>query len=145
MGRATITSQVIDLQTVRADDACMQNESIDLETAQRLIDAYLACWNAPDPDSRAAMIGETWHDGARSVDPLADVSGHAAIAEMMAGIQTQMPGHRFEQRGTARAHHDVVHWGWAMCGPDGTEVLTGIDTASVRDGRIVSLYGFFDS
>jgi formylmethanofuran dehydrogenase subunit E len=64
---------------------------------------------------------------------------------MMAGIQTQMPGHQFEQRGTARDHHDVVHWEWAMCGPDGIEVLTGIDTASVRDGRIVSLYGFFDA
>lgn len=51
VGHATITSQVIDLQTVRADDECMQNGSIDLETAQRLIDDYLACWNAPDPDS----------------------------------------------------------------------------------------------
>jgi hypothetical protein len=125
--------------------ACMQNEHIDLESAQRLVDAYLACWNAPDEESRVRAIGETWHVDARSVDPLADVSGHAAIAEMMAGVQTQMPGHRFVQRGTARAHHDVVHWEWAMCGPDGTEVLAGIDTATVRDGRIASLYGFFDA
>jgi hypothetical protein len=100
----------------------MQNEPIDLESAQRLIDKYLACWNALDDESRVRAIGE-----------------------MMAGIQTQMPGHRFEQRGPARAHHDVVHWGWAMCGPDGTEVLIGVDTASVRDGRIASLYGFFDA
>jgi hypothetical protein len=143
--RATITSQVIDPRTIRADDGPMQNEHINHESAQRLIDAYLACWNASDDEVRSRMIGETWHDDARSVDPLADVSGHAAIAEMMAGIQTQMPGHQFEQRGTARDHHDVVHWEWAMCGPDGIEVLTGIDTASVRDGRIVSLYGFFDA
>jgi hypothetical protein len=123
----------------------MHTHTVQPETAQHIVDAYLACWNAPDSDSRAPLIAEAWHDDARSADPLADVSGHAAIAEMMSGIQAQMPGHRFEQRGEVRAHHDVVHWGWAMCGPDGTDVLTGIDTAVVRDGRIASLYGFFDA
>jgi hypothetical protein len=123
----------------------MHTDSIDLETAHRIVDAYLACWNAPDQESRAQLIGEAWHGDARSVDPLADVSGHEAIAEMMAGVQAQMPGHRFDRRGEVRAHHDVVHWGWAMCGPDGNEVLTGVDAAVVRGGRIVSLFGFFDA
>jgi hypothetical protein len=125
--------------------AGMHTDTLHLGTAQRIVDAYLACWNAPDHESRAQTLGEAWHDDARSVDPLAEVTGVAEIAEMMAGVQAQMPGHRFEQRGAVRAHHDVVHWGWAMCTADGTEVLTGIDTAVVREGRIVSLYGFFDA
>lgn len=122
-----------------------ETDITETDATQRLVEGYLACWNAPDPARRAELIAATWHEHARSADPLADVTGHAAIAEMMAGIQAQMPGHRFEQRGAARAHHDVAHWAWALCGPDGTEVVTGVDTALLHDGRIVSLYGFFDA
>ncbi len=123
----------------------MHTDIIDHDTAERIVDAYLACWNEHDPATRAAAISAAWHDDARSVDPLADVTGHAAIAEMMEGVSVQMPGHRFERRGAVRSHHDVVHWEWAMCTSDGAPVLTGIDTAHVRDGRIASLYGFFDA
>lgn len=123
----------------------MHNDTIENDTAERIVDAYLTCWNEHDPDKRAVAISAVWHDDARSVDPLADVTGHAAIAEMMNGVNAQMPDHQFEQRGPARAHHDVIHWAWAMCAPDGTQVLTGVDTAHVRNGRITSLYGFFDA
>lgn len=123
----------------------MHTDTIDNDTAERIVDAYLTCWNEHDPDKRATAISAAWHEDARSVDPLTDVTGHSAIAEMMDGVNVQMPGHRFERRGTARAHHDVVHWAWAMRAPDGTQVLTGVDTAHVRDGRITSLYGFFDA
>jgi|CXWL01.1.fsa_nt_gi hypothetical protein len=123
----------------------MHTDTIDNDTAERIVDAYLTCWNEPDPERRAAAISDAWHDDARSVDPLADVTGHAAIADMIDGVSVQMPGHRFERRGPARAHHDVVHWAWTMFAPDGTQVLTGIDTAHVRDGRITSLFGFFDA
>lgn len=123
----------------------MHTDFIDHDTAERIVDAYLTCWNEHDPARRAAAINATWHDDARSVDPLADVTGHAAIAEMMEGVNVQMPGHRFERRGAVRCHHDVIHWHWAMCTSDGDPVLTGIDTAHVRDGRIASLYGFFDA
>lgn len=117
----------------------------DIAAAEHIVDTYFECWNAPDSEQRAVAIEAAWHSEARSVDPLADVTGHAAIAEMMAGVHAQMPGHRFERRGQVRAHHDVVHWAWAMCGPDGTDVLTGVDTAHVRAGRITALYGFFDT
>lgn len=123
----------------------MHNDTIENDTAERIVDTYLTCWNEHDPDKRAVAISAVWHDDARSVDPLADVTGHAAIAEMMNGVNDQMPDHQFEQRGPARAHHDVIHWAWAMCAPDGTQVLTGVDTAHVRNGRITSLYGFFDA
>ena len=123
----------------------MHTDTLDNDTAERIVDAYLACWNEHDPDRRKTAISTAWHVDARSVDPLADVTGHAAIAEMMDGVNVQMPGHRFERIGAVRAHHDVVHWAWAMCAPDGTQVLTGVDTAHVCDGLITSLYGFFDA
>lgn len=123
----------------------MHTDTIDNNAAERIVDAYFACWNEHAPDARSAAIRAVWHDDARSADPLADVTGHAAIAEMMHGVNAQMPGHRFERRGTIRVHHDVVHWAWAMCAPNGTPVLTGVDIALVRDGRITWLYGFFDA
>jgi HEAT repeat protein len=113
--------------------------------AERIVDGYLTCWNETDRARRAAAIASTWCDDARSVDPLAEATGHAAIDEMIAAVQAQMPGHRFERRGAIAAHHDVVHWPWVMRGADGAHVLTGIDTAVIRDGRIAALAGFFDA
>jgi hypothetical protein len=113
--------------------------------AEDIVDGYFACWNEADDDRRSALVAQVWHDDARSVDPLADVTGHGAIASMMGAIQSQMPGHRFAVSGDVRTHHDAMHWGWSMTGPDGTVAVTGIDTALVRDGRIQFLAGFFDA
>lgn len=114
-------------------------------TATELVHSYLACWNETDPAARAELIEQTWTAGARSVDPLADVTGRAGIDAMMAAIQAQFPGHRFELDGEVVEHHDIVHWGWRLCTPDGDRLMAGFDVATVVDGRIAFLAGFFRS
>jgi hypothetical protein len=114
-------------------------------TATELVDRYLAGWNETDHHARADLIERTWTTEARSVDPLADVTGRADIDAMMAGIQSQFPGHRFELDGGVVEHHDVVHWGWRLRTPDGTALMSGFDVATMVDGRIDFLAGFFRS
>lgn len=114
-------------------------------TAAELVDRYLTCWNETDEAARADLIAHTWTPKARSVDPLADVTGCADIDAMMAEIQAQFPGHRFELDGEVMEHHDVVHWSWRLRTPDGGELMSGFDVATVVDGRIDFLAGFFRS
>jgi hypothetical protein len=41
------------------------------------------------------------------------------------------------------AHHDVIHWSWAMSDPSGATVTARVDTAVIADDRIALLTGFF--
>jgi len=116
---------------------------MELDIARQLVDRYLSCWNESDDDARCVLVSGTWIEGGRSVDPLADVAGHDEISSMMGSVQAQMPGHRFGLVGDVHAHHDVVHWSWAMSDPSGVTVIAGVDTAMVADGRISALAGFF--
>ena len=75
---------------------------------ENAVEKYFAMWNEQDPVARRAVIGELWTEDAVSSDPMSSVIGHDAIDAMVAGIQTNMPPHRFELVGeiatvTARA------------------------------------------
>jgi hypothetical protein len=109
------------------------------------INLYFDCWNEPNDEVRLALIERGWTSTARSVDPLADVTGHTAISEMMGAVQQQFPDHRFQQVGESSEHHDVLHWSWKLCDPTGNQVISGIDVAHLdADGKIANLAGFFD-
>lgn len=114
-------------------------------TVPTAINNYFNCWNEPDDQRRLELIEAAWASDARSVDPLADVTGSVAIAQMMGAIQQQFPAHRFQLVGEAAGHHDVLHWSWELVAGDGTKVISGIDVAHIdADGRISDLAGFFD-
>ena len=107
-----MTSQVVGTSHQLVDDRVMtETTQHDLTTAVR---GYFECWNAPDHAARFAAIERTWALDATSTDPVADVSGHAAIAAMMAATLDTYPGHRFAQLGDIDGHHDMVRWGWEM-------------------------------
>jgi len=137
-----MTSHVVGTSHEIVDDRDMtETTQHDLTTT---VSGYFECWNAPDHEARAAAIERTWAPDATSTDPVADVSGHDAIAAMMAATLDMYPGHRFAQIGDIDAHHDMVRWGWEMVDPDGQRVIDGIDVASVDgQGRLVKLTGFF--
>jgi len=113
--------------------------------APTAIDNHFGCWNEPDVARRLGLVGAVWAPNARSVDPLADVTGHVAINEMMGAGQQQFPGHRFGLVGEPSAHHDVLHTCWTLVDADGSRVIGGLDVARLdADGRITELIGFFD-
>ncbi len=137
-----MTVQVVGTSHRIVDDQVMtETTQHDLTATVR---GYFDCWNAADHEARSAAIEQTWALDATSTDPVANVSGHDAIAAMMAATLDAYPGHRFAQIGDINSHHDMVRWAWEMVDANGQRVIDGIDVASVDDeGRLVTLTGFF--
>jgi len=64
-----------------------------------------------------------------------EARGHAALGEMVAGVQAKFPGHRFRRRSGVDTHHDQLRFAWDLVTPDGAVVVT--------DGRLERITGFF--
>lgn len=109
-----------------------------------VIDNYIAAWNEADAGRRRTLVGETFTDDATYLDPLMAGEGQDGIDAMIAGVQQQYPGHRFELAMGPDAHHDRVRFAWTMIG-DGGPVAAGVDFATVAgDGRLRAVTGFLE-
>ena len=111
-----------------------------------VVDNYLAAFNETDPARRRELIEQTWADGASYLDPLMEGDGADGIDAMIAGVQSQYPGYRFELAGEPDAHHDRVRFAWHLHAPEnGDVVATGIDFGTVaEDGRLRAITGFLE-
>ena len=114
---------------------------------EQLIERYLDAWNETDADARWAAVADVYADGAQYVDPLADVTGHDQISELIGAVQQQVPGHVFRLAdGGVDAHHNIARFSWELVPATGGESLAvGFDVAVLEDdGRIASVLGFLD-
>jgi len=111
-----------------------------------VVDNYIAGWNETDPGRRRAIIGETYTDDATYVDPMIEGKGPDGIDAMIAGVQQQFPGHRFELAFGPDHHHDRVRFTWHLVGPNGAgPVAIGVDFATLAaNGRLRSVTGFLE-
>lgn len=110
----------------------------------KTVDTYLAMWNEADPRKRAQLIERAWADDGRYLDPMLEAEGHAALAQMVAGVQGKFPGHRFRRVSGVDAHHDEVRFAWELAAPDGAVTVAGIDVGTLApDGRLQRITGFF--
>jgi hypothetical protein len=114
-------------------------------TTDTLVETYFAMWNEPDRAARLGVIARAWSVDGHYVDPLSDVTGHEALADMVDGVRSQFPGATLERTGPIDAHHNVVRFPWRAVGTDDTTIVGGIDVAVVgEDGKLQALAGFFD-
>jgi SnoaL-like protein len=108
------------------------------------IDTYLDMLNETDATRRAELVARAWTPDGRWVDPPLESEGHAGIAEMVAGVHAQFPGHRFRRVSGVDAHHDRLRFGWELVAPDGAVVIAGTDVGELApDGRLRRITGFF--
>ena len=108
------------------------------------VDTYLAMWNETDAARRAEHIGRAWAKDGRYVDPMLEAEGHAALDEMVQGVQARFPGHRFRRVSGVDAHHTDLRFGWELAAPDGAVVVAGIDVGELApDGKLRRITGFF--
>jgi hypothetical protein len=120
------------------------------EDAMRTYDdtarAYIAAWNAQDDAERKDAVAAVFAAEATYTDPLADVSGRDAIAELIGGAQQQFAGWTFRLVGSVDGHHGQARFTWAL-GPDGEgdAPVVGFDVVTLDDaGLITSVLGFLD-
>ena len=107
------------------------------------IDTLFAMWNEQDAARRAKLVEAVWTEDGRLVDPPLDGTGHAGIADMVAAVQSQFPGHTFQRTTGIDTHHDTLRYGWELVGPDGAVVATGLDVGVLGDdGRLRRVNGF---
>lgn len=109
-----------------------------------IIEQYLATWNTDGVD-REALLAAHWSPQVTYVDPLAEVSGRAAVSGVIDGVHAQFPGFVFSPVGNVDAHHRQLRFRWGL-GPAGEEpVVIGFDVMVLdEDGRIQDVRGFFD-
>ena len=106
------------------------------------ITTYINAWNETDAARRRALVAEAFAADARYLDPHFAGEGHDGIDTMIAGVQEQFAGHRFELVEGPDAHHDRVKFVWHLHGPDGP-IAVGTDFATVaEDGRLRDVTGF---
>lgn len=114
--------------------------------ANQIAENYIAVWNEADAARRAEMLAQGWTAGARYADPLADVTGIAAISELIAGVQARFPNFRFSLTGRPDGFGERVRFSWAL-GPEGGYVdapIEGTDFAVLEGGKLAAVTGFLD-
>ncbi len=107
---------------------------------------YFEAWNAGDPEALAKAVAAAWSVEGTYTDPLAAVTGHTEIAELIAGAHAQFPGFAFRPLGAVDGHHDTARFAWELVsGADGSAPVAGFDVITLdEDGRIRSVLGFLD-
>jgi hypothetical protein len=97
-----------------------------------------------DPVRRRAAIAELWVEDALFVDPHASLTGRDAVDTAVAALHARFPDFVFTALGTAQSVEGAGRLAWGHGPAGGAPLLTGLDVAVVRDGRIAALYTFLD-
>lgn len=116
------------------------------EHAHRIATQYIAVWDEFGAAQRRSLVAATFTPDAEYIDPMMQSANHDGIDQMIAAVQTQFPGFRFQLRGTPDAHNNVVRFSWKLAMQDAAPVAFGTDIVTVsEDGRISNVTGFLDA
>lgn len=107
------------------------------------IDRHLEGYAEPDPERRRRLLAESWAEEGELLDPPLEATGIDSIAGLVDSVLTHFPNHRFRRTSAVDEHHDRARYAWDLVAPDGTVAVSGLDVVQVRDGRLVSVVGFF--
>lgn len=107
-----------------------------------VVRAYQQAWMAGE-EGRAALIEQCWADGARYVDPTADVTGRPGLDGTIAAFQSALPDATLVPASGALEAHGLVHFLWRIEGA-GMPPLDGMDVGFVDEaGALTLIAGFF--
>lgn len=104
-----------------------------------------AVFGQRDQAARRAEIERIWHADGVFIDPEGRYAGVDAIDQRVAALHLQFADFSFSEKGVAHEMHGTGRLDWGF-GPAGRPaVVTGIDVAVARDGKLVALYAFIDA
>ncbi len=114
-----------------------------MSTAERVMEAYVAMWNATDEEERRRLAEEALTEGAAVIYPTVVAHGRAETVTAIGHFQERVPGARFIATSVVEQHHGWLRTSWDMTVPDGTVRMQGEDVAEEsQDGRLSRVIGF---
>lgn len=114
-------------------------------TAENVIHAYVALWNATEVGERRRLAEKVLTEDASIIYPTIEAQGRNDIVAALGRFQEQMPGAYFEETSGVEQHHGRLRASWRLFGADGTARLDGEDVAELaEDGRLRRVIGFHD-
>jgi SnoaL-like domain len=97
-------------------------------------------FNERDPERRTAAIARTYTDDVVFSDHDGTATGREALKDKAQKLLDKTPGFVFTAAGPIYETHDLGYLAWHF-GPKGQPpVVSGMDIAIVREGRIATLY-----
>jgi hypothetical protein len=115
-----------------------------MQDTATLIDTYFEMWRTTDATRRAELVSETFTEDGRHVDQHADASGHAELAEMIAGVHAGFPGFQMARTSGIDRFGDQLRFAWELNAADGTPIVAGLDVAELSpDGHLQRVTGFW--
>ncbi len=109
-----------------------------------LVDTYFDMWRTTDAQQRADLVAKAFTEDGRHVDQHADATGHADLAEMIAGVHAGFPGFQMARTSGIDRFGDQLRFAWELTAADGSPIVAGIDVAEVApDGRLRRVTGFW--
>src|ERR1700756_4392041 len=99
-----------------------------------------------DPARRRATIDEIFHPDAVFFDPKAGIHrGHDAIDRVAGAIKATHPDFRYQPLSAPEENGDAGRVRWVSGSPGKPPAYAGTDFIVARNGRIASIYLFFDN
>ncbi len=119
--------------------------SMEISTAEAVVDEYCAAWSAPDPAQRAELLSRVWSDGATYTDPRVHALSADQLLDHIAGVLAGRPGAKVVRTSRVDMHHGLGRFSWHVVQADGTALPEGLDIVEfTEDGtRIRRIIGFF--
>ena len=97
-----------------------------------------------DSERRKSVISELYTENCTFFEADDQIVGRDALNAKVEQLLKEAPGFVFRLNGRAEVNHDLGRARW-LFGPKGAApVVTGMDVAVFKHGRICSLYAFLD-
>lgn len=110
---------------------------MDSHRVEQVLDAYVAAWNEADEAERRQLLEVALADEARFVGPTGTFTGREAIAGLIAGIRSRMPGASVLRTAPPELAGDI-RFAWQVRSGDGGVVMQGSDRVELDGhGRLV--------
>jgi len=114
-------------------------------TLDSIITSHLNAWNSPAGDDRDRAISDLYTSDVVVAEPETTYSGHAGMAEAIAGIQAAIPGAQITRSGPIQSAQELTTYSWALGPAGGPVIVTGRDVLIIREGKISALYVIIDA
>jgi uncharacterized protein len=112
-----------------------------VDDLEQFVDAYVAMWNEPDPDSRRKIVADLWAPDAVNFTAAFEARGREAIEARVTRAYDTYVGtgsHTFRLARPAAAHHGAVRVDWEMVTAGGEVASTGTELLMLDCGGLIA-------